>query len=569
MSTPQRFVDTLSYLFCRPDRPKDESSIAILRAEQEVLLLQSLPLTVFPIITSTLVAMSLLSIHSPVEVVLWYILYVPIPIILLALFLRRRPKHQSKIAPQKPSTGRLSRSADRVSLFSGIFWGLATPLFGHQNSDLLLFMSVVQIAHASGIAQIIAPLPRQVFRFAAPALLPTAIMLLTSGELLLVALGLLSIAIFSCLMFSSFSSARELRRRALSEARAKRAEALLRTAIDAMPDAFAVYGFNGEMILQNTNHKIWDMGFITPVSDSGERVTQTKAGQWIKHNWNLVPEVGTLTIHSDITTQKHREQLLIEAREQAQIASEAQSRFLSRVSHELRTPLNSVLGFSELLGPVIRKKMSWNTVKEYVDYIQSSGKHLLSLVDDIIDYTNLGDESDQVNVSVVELNKVLIDAVKIGKAKANVASNHKVLVRLHHELKFLRTDERLLERIIANVISNAIKFSSDDSKIAISTSYSKTGDPVLTIRDFGQGMTAKQMKNAFSVFYQADDSHKRFSEGTGMGLAVVKRLADLLNIDIRLASKIGHGTAVIMTFDLSCALAPATPMGDAQNTRKA
>lgn len=538
-------------------------AIAVLRAEQALLFRQCLPLAILPLVTSTLMIISLLTVHEPIPILLWYVLYIPMPVTLLVLLVRKGNTVQNT-APSKPPTGKLSQSAETVSLISGIFWGIATPLFGHQDQNLLMFMTVMQISHACGFAQLLAPLPRLVFRFTSLALLPNTVMLLATGDLLPITIGVLCAAIYICILFSSFSNAQQLRTKALSETRARRAEALLRASINAMPDAFAVYNFQGEMILENTNHRNWNLNFQAPASDNGERVSQTKTGRWMRHNWTAVPETGTLTIHSDITDQKHREQLLIQAREQAQVATEAQSRFLSRISHELRTPLNSVLGFSELLAPVVRKKTSWGTVEEYVDYIHSSGKHLLSLVDDIIDYTNLGENTDRINVSVVNLNDLIVHAIKIGRTKAGVPSNHRVLIRLHKEIQFLRTDQKYLERIIANVISNSVKFSDNGSKIAISSSYSKTGTPVLTIRDFGHGMTQAQLKSAFSIFYQADETHGRHSEGTGMGLAVVKRLAALLDIDVKLASKVGHGTAVIMTFAASSAVAgPATTdLGD-------
>ena len=262
-----------------------------------------------------------------------------------------------------------------------------------------------------------------------------------------------------------------------------------------------------------------------------------------------------LTVHSNITEQKQREGLLIETREQARNAKGAQSRFLSRISHELRTPLNSVLGVSELMQPMIEKQGSWAVLKEYTDYIHTSGQHLLSLVDDIIDYTHIGDDAEQyTTVQTIDLQANFKQAIAMGKAKAQTVSAHNILIRLHPEIRYLKMDDRILERIIANIISNAIKFSAPDSKITVSSTFSEDGRPKITIRDYGFGMTPEQVKNVFSVFYQADDTHKRSSDGTGMGLSVVKRLVELVGGEIEILSKDGRGTAVILTFAASSLL---------------
>lgn len=536
-----------------PYKPAEgDIAITVARAQQAVLYRQLITLAIIPFVTSTLIAFSLKSADTSFPVFLWYAVYVPLPISLLVLLLINKKAFKSRAGQKgshKPFTGRLTRISENVSTLSGMFWGLATPLLAFENQELLIFMAVVQIAHACGFAQIVAPLPRLVFRFTALSLLPLTIMLLTTGNMLSGLLGLLSIAVFGSIMLSTSANYAQLRKIVLSETRAVRTEALLRASIDAIPDAFAVYDYSGAKILENKNHKSWALDYAVPASDVGDHVSRTADDKWFKHSWNLVPDVGTLTIHADITSQKLRESQLIQAREEAQLANGAQSRFLSRISHELRTPLNSVLGFSELLDQVATEKTKWETVQEYGEYIHSAGKHLLSLVDDIIDYTTIGDDVDAVDMRAIDVRSVLKRSVSISRTKAGVPSQHQILTRLHNDVMVIKTDRQILERILANIISNAIKFSRPDSKIAISTSLSKTGKPVLTVRDFGCGLSQDQINNAFNVFYQADDSHERASEGTGMGLAVVYKLAGLIGVDVQIISKPERGTAVIMTFN--------------------
>lgn len=552
-----RFYKSLIYLLEKNQAPKDDLSTVVLKAQQALLYRQLLLLTVMPMVTSTLVVISLVTLQPPLPVIAWYLAYIGIPCTLLILFITKRKKIRTPetSAESKPNfQGNLMRASEKITTISGFFWGITVPLFGVESEEILVFMAIVQITHACGFGQLIAALPRMVFRFTSLTLIPVSIMLILRPSILLTTLGLLALAVFASIMISSFKSYQQLQTIAHSEARARLAETLLRSSIDAMPNALSVHAFDGELILENTKHKAWTFDYVIPSTITGEQIVQTEDGRWIQNSWNLVPEIGTLMLHTDITTHKHREVQLIEAREQAQRATGAQSRFVSRISHELRTPLNSVLGFSELLIPISQKQKSWSTVQEYVQYIHSSGQHLLSLVDDIIDYTSIGDEADKVSIGIVDLERTLSHASEIGRAKAGTLSSHKILLRLHPNLSHLKTDRRILERILANIIANAVKFSPPDSKIAISSSYNDDGHPVITVRDFGPGMAPQQIASAFTAFYQGDETHKRSSDGTGIGLALVKKLGALLNIEVQLASKPGRGTAVILTFEKSSAL---------------
>ena len=559
MSPLSYLIDQVRFLL-RPYHPAQEDiPVTIAKAQQAILYRQLLPLALLPIATSTLLLLSLLNHVRPSLILIWYGLYMPLPLGLLHF--SRKGKKRSKtslksINTPRTFTGQLTKIAERISIISGLFWGLATPLFVTQNQELLVFMTVVQLSHACGFALMVAPLPRMVIRFSALSLIPLSVMLIFKTDMMYAALGLLTLAVFLAILFSSFNSYAQLRELTLSQRRSVRAEALLRASINAMPDALAVYAKDGALVLENANHTAWDLKYQCPVSESGERVLQTPEGLWIKRSWRQVPEAGTLIIQSNITGHKQREKLLIQAREQAQIAKDAQSRFLSRVSHELRTPLNSVLGFSELLIPLTQDRKPGDAIKEYTAYIHDAGKHLLSLVDDIIDYTSIGEDNTQINLHVVELDKLLKQSVEVGRAKAGIESQHRLLLRLHEDIRLINTDHALLKRIMAHIISNAIKFSPSDSKIAISTSLNKSGYPTITIRDFGYGMTPEQTENIFQVFYQADDAHSRTSEGTGMGLAVAKRIADLLQIDIKIMSKPGRGTAFVLTLPATAIVGP-------------
>lgn len=570
MDAGKKSIKALAFLLRKHRAPTDDLSSSVVAAQQALLYKQLLPLAALPIATSTLMSICLLTVHTVLPVLMWYLAYICLPITLYLMYTRNAKKEKrasTDISMPVNVTGSLSRFAESISLISGVFWGSTTPLFGYGNEDLLIFIAVVLIFHACGFALLMGALPRMVFRFTALTLIPMSLILILEQNVLLIALGLLGLATFASIIVSSFTSYRQLQALTASELRSRRMEALLRSSVDAMPDAFAVYDFKGDIILENANHKDWSLNYAVPTTQSGERISQPTDDRWIKHSWNLVPQLGTLTIHTDITPQKHREALLIEAREQAQRARGAQSRFLSRVSHELRTPLNSVLGFSEMLGQAASRKQSWHTIEEYSNFIQSSGQHLLSLLNDLLDYTNIGEDADQLRVQTVDLSDLVKRAVTLARTRAATESRHKVLLRLNKDLRHIKTDPHLLERILTNIISNSIKFSEADSKIAISTNLAETGYLQIIIRDFGHGMTSEQIENAFSAFYQVDDTHQRTSEGTGMGLALVKKLASLIKADVKIHSKPGHGTAVIVSLGPETALVSAHDEDDEDATK--
>lgn len=531
--------------------------------EQHAVLYRQLDMVAWiSLATTTSVAAAVINAGFSWIVIAWYVLCLPVPI--LTLFLRARKRAARKasgndtvksgIAP----SGNLMRATETSVTFIGCVWGSASLLFGYMGQEVLLFLVVMQAAVSCGFAQILAPLPRIVVRFSLVSLVPTSLALLLSSGMITSILGMLAWVLLGSIMFGSWGSYLQLRRIIHSEARAKDAQALLHASIDVMPDAFAVYSPTGKIIVENTKHKEWELDYELPVSRSGELTTKTDEGTWMQHRWRCVPDAGTLSIHSNITTQKQREALLIEARRMAELASGAQSRFLSRMSHELRTPLNSVLGFSELLRAVPPEGYSNESIEEYSTYIHDSGQHLLALVDDVIDYARLGDDGAELHIHDADLDSIVKRAISLGRVKAGVPSDHKFTIRLHENARIVRTDSKFFERILTNIISNSVKFSAPDSEIIITAVLDKSGQHVIAVRDFGTGIEQDKIDESYGAFYQGDQSKKRTHEGTGMGLALVRRLASIVGIRVKIVSKIGQGTAVMLGVDNVAASDAAT-----------
>ncbi|MEO9968814.1 MAG: HAMP domain-containing sensor histidine kinase [Hyphomonadaceae bacterium] len=392
----------------------------------------------------------------------------------------------------------------------------------------------------------IAQVPRIVMQFTLITLSPLAIFLMTKGTLVDTALSLLTFVLIGSIYRGTMASYTQLKRIIGSEIKTRKAEALLRATLEAMPDAFAVYSPSGERIVHNANHDEWNIVQNPPGSQSGEQIFSNVDKQWFRHSWFAVPDIGTLSLHSDISIQKRREDALVTAKQAAEIADGARARFVSRMSHELRTPLNGILGFSRILQQ--NSDQAADTIKEYAEFIEESGEQLLGMVEDVIDYSKIGEDGITVNRSEIDVYSTIQKSIEKAKKKRGCGEQKNFNVRVQGETELLTTDGTVVIRILAALISNAIKFSPSAPDIIITARLLENKWPAIIIRDFGKGMTKSEIAESFSVFYQADESHGRAQDGSGLGLTLARKLAASINADIKIMSEVGRGTAIVLMF---------------------
>ncbi len=260
----------------------------------------------------------------------------------------------------------------------------------------------------------------------------------------------------------------------------------------------------------------------------------------------------------DITERKTMEHNLVAAKETAETANAAKDMFLANISHELRTPLNAIIGFSQIIAEELFGSIGEARYKDYANDICASGGHLLSLINDLLDVAKINAGRMEIAPAHLDPSNAINKALRLISVEAR-RKKLTLAVTIEPDAPPLYADERALQQIIFNIVSNAIKFTPEGGQISVRAGSAEDGGFQIVCEDSGRGIPNNKFDRLFSPFSQINNRFDREEGGSGLGLALVRGLVELHGGYVWLESEYGNGTR-------ACVVLPSEQHRAAGNT---
>ncbi|MBA2115076.1 CHASE domain-containing protein [Bremerella alba] len=252
----------------------------------------------------------------------------------------------------------------------------------------------------------------------------------------------------------------------------------------------------------------------------------------------------------DVTVQRQAEANLREAREKAEGANQSKSEFLANMSHEIRTPMTAILGYTDLLADYSQPNVVEPERKEYIDTIRRNGEHLLAIINDILDLSKIEAGKMTVESVPMRLDSLVRDVMDLMHVKASAKGLALDSIIENKIPMIIHSDPIRLRQILVNLLGNAIKFT-EIGRVRLRVCYVKSENSLrLSVEDTGIGMSEDQLGKLFQAFVQADNSTARRFGGTGLGLRISKRLAQILGGDINVTSEPNAGSVFSLSLSI-------------------
>jgi len=531
------------------------SSIATLelRLQQFKHLVRQIPMMTLVSVINTLIVVFVLAGFAPNLPMIAWASAIILPN-LYNLWRALRYRRKAKAEPSSVSPESMRRAMVWTG-YMGLVWGLAGPLFilGAPVAEAFFVVFVVG-GMFGGLVATLYPLPAQVYSFGALAAPPIIASLLLNGSRIEFGMAVLFIIFSGGLGGAAWMGYWRFCDLVTVKRDLTTATDLLADAVESTSEAFAVFDHAGHPLFTNREfQQLFPQGAPTFDKYDQGSVFQIEDGRWLKHTRRPTASGGWVSIYTDITALKQQELELETARNTAEAANKAKTQFLAVMSHELRTPLNSVIGFSELLQQP-HTELPPETVRDYAHQISVSGRHLLSLISDILNLSRIEEGRYELHEDNVAITDIVREAIATIEPQAS-AADVKTDLDLGYDGAFWG-DARALRQIVDNLLSNAVKFTAQGNHVLVRIETAEDRLE-LVVEDQGIGIPEEALDTIFEPFHQIDSSFSRKEEGTGLGLPLVRRLAELHGGSVSVNSQLGSGSRFVVNFPRARCISPA------------
>ncbi len=437
---------------------------------------------------------------------------------------------------------RILRRIPVTALIEGMLWAAAPAiLFDAPSLEHRLLLDAVIFSLTAASVVVLSGLLLTAWLFVTPPVAALAIAHWQAGGAYGGLIAAVIVAYGALLMVGAFLGHRRFIARVAAQVAAREALETLEEALESVGEAFGLFDADGEPIFLNARYRM----LFDSQSDGlepGDEIVQKRGDQWLRSSARLTASGKRVHVHADVTALKRTEDALREARDAAEQASRAKSQFLATMSHELRTPLNAIIGFAEMLAE--QPGLDHKKQREYAMTIRQAGRHLLSLLNDILDLSRIEAGAyrlDCVPLSLAETAHQVVEMLA-GEARAHEIT----IINAIPETLMVMADERALRQILINLVGNAVKFTPPGGQVTISAQPLE-GEVEVVVADTGEGIAPGDIARVLEPFVQGEDAMNRRHGGAGLGLPLVKRLVELHGGRLRLESERGRGTRAIFT----------------------
>ena len=278
-------------------------------------------------------------------------------------------------------------------------------------------------------------------------------------------------------------------------------------------------------------------------------------GTWLRISERRTSDGGCVSIRTDITALKQRQEALSSEQQRADSANRAKTDFLLTMSHELRTPLNAIMGFSEVMKQQLRGPLGDERYVDYANDIYDSASHLLAVINNILDISRIEAGRLELDEQAVVIGDEIGKALRQLEEEARGA-DVKLATEIEKDLPLLLGDANKIRQIVINLVGNAVRYMPDSGTVKVRANRNAEGGIVLAVEDDGAGMSAEDVERVISPFVRLSNPMVRAHDGTGLGLPLVKALVELHGGTFKLTSELGKGTTGTSVFPKSRVIEP-------------